>query len=256
MVTDVGRLRKNNEDNCYLNGEYKRTPELTEWNKQDTVYESGIFAVCDGMGGEEFGERASLFAVEILKEYHKKDFEKYASEYVKRVNEKICDFIDENNGVRTGTTLALVYINDDKAICYNIGDSRIYLYRNKKLIKLSEDHTRVSQLVKMKIITEQQAETHPDKHVLTQHLGIFPEEMVIQPYISKVEGIKNDDIFVICSDGLTDMLNDTDIRKYLSKKASAQENAKTLLNAALERGGRDNVTVGVIKYIGIKKRLF
>lgn len=254
FATNVGKVRKNNEDNFYFNGLYKRAPEETHFSKKDLVYHGGLFAVCDGMGGEEYGEKASLFAVESLKEFQNKDFNKYVNEYIEKANKRICDLIEENNGTRSGTTLALIYINNGRFVSYNIGDSRVYLFRNGKLTQISKDHTRVSQMIKMGVMTKEQASTHKDRHVLTQHLGIFPDELIIQAYKSPESEIINNDLYLLCSDGLTDMLQDSEIESILKKEASAKEYVETLIKAALENGGKDNVTVGIIKNIGKKEK--
>lgn len=256
FTTDVGKVRKNNEDNFYLNGSYKRAPEDLKYEKRDFVYRGGLFAVCDGMGGEEYGEKASLFAVETLKEWQSKDFNKTVNEYVSVANRMICDLIKENNGTRSGTTLGLIYINDNKAVCYNIGDSRVYLFRKGKLTQLSEDHTRIAQMIKMGIISAEQAKNHRDKHVLTQHLGIFPDEMIIQAYSSEQIEVHSNDIFLLCSDGLTDMISDDEIETVFKKDASAKQYVDILINNALLKGGKDNITVGVIKNIGKKEGFF
>ena len=256
FLTDVGKLRKNNEDNFYCNGNYKENPDDLVYEKIDLIYGGGIFAVCDGMGGEEYGEKASLLAVETLKEFEETDINKTIDEYVNAANEKICDLITENNGTRSGTTLALVYIKDGYANCYNIGDSRIYLIRNKKIQQISEDHTRSMQMIKMGILTKEQAMNHKDRHVLTQHMGIFPDELIIQAYKSEPIKIKNKDVILLCSDGLTDMVSDDEIINIICNDMSSEESAELLIKAALENGGKDNVTVGVIKNIEEKENFF
>ena len=254
--TDVGKVRKNNEDNFYLNRNYKRVPEDLTYAKKDMIYSGGVFAVCDGMGGEEHGEKASLLAVETLKEFEENDVNKTIDEYINMANKKICNLITENNGARSGTTIALIYIKDGYANCCNIGDSRIYLIRNKKIRQLSEDHTRCMQMVKMGILTKKQAMHHRDRHILTQYIGIFPDELIIQAYKSKPIKIQSNDIFLICSDGLTDMLSDDEIVCVFNTDMPAKVYADSLIKAALEKGGKDNVTVGVIKNTGKKEGFF
>lgn len=255
FTTDVGRVRNNNEDNFYLNGYYKRAAEDDRYFKKDFIYEGGVFAVCDGMGGEEYGEKAALVAVEALKAYQNKEFSKYADEFLDTANKRICELIEENNGVRSGSTLALLDICNDRAVSYNIGDSRVYLFRNNTLTQISEDHTQLARMIKMGVISKEKAANHKDKHVLTQHLGIFPDELVICPYKSKEIEIKNDDIFLLCSDGLNDMLSDEQIEAVLKNRCKPADYANTLKEMALENGGKDNITIGVIKAITDKKGL-
>ena len=257
FTTDVGKCRKNNEDNFYLNGNYKRVLENIKYEKKDFLYNSGLFAVCDGMGGEEFGEKAALCAVETLKEYQSQDFNNCADEYINKANEKVCKMIEENNGVRSGSTLALVYISDNQAVCYNVGDSRVYLLRNKTLTQISQDHTQGAQMVRMGVLTSEQALKHKSRHILTQHLGIFQSELAIKAYISEKIQVLNDDIILLCSDGLTDMLSDKDIYNILyENKKSAKECANALKEKAILNGGKDNITVGIIKAVDRKPSFF
>ena len=252
--TDVGKVRKNNEDNFYLNGTYKRVPEELRYTKNDLVYKGGTFAVCDGMGGEEYGEKAALKAVETLKEFE--NIDQNIDQYVYTANKKICDMIIENNGVRSGTTLALTHIKDGYAYCYNIGDSRIYCIRNKKIQQISEDHTKCMQMIKMGMLTKEEAATHKDRHVITQYMGIFPEELIIQAHKASPIEVQDGDIILMCSDGLTDMLTDDEIVRTVNPKSAANEMVDALIKKALEKGGHDNVTVGIIKAIDKKESFF
>lgn len=248
-VTNVGNVRDNNEDNFYVNENYKKsTSTLTEYYEESNIREQYIYAVCDGMGGEELGEAASMVAVKTLALYQETDIKSNIMNYIQEANKLICDEIEKNDGVRMGTTLALLYINDGKAIAYNIGDSRAYLFRKNKLIQLSEDHTQAQRLVDMGLLKKSAAANHKDKHKLTQHLGIFPDELIIEPYKSQEINIKQNDIFLLCSDGLTDMLSDDDITVILSNKQEGIGTlAKRLISKALEKGGKDNVTIVLSK---------
>ena len=248
--TNLGLIRRNNEDNFFLNGHIKRAPELTKYDKKDLVYGSGLFAVCDGMGGEEYGERAALIAVESLKYYLNSDFYRLGEQYVEDANSKICKMISDHNGVRSGTTLALLYIKDNNAFSYNIGDSRVYLFRKGELHQLSIDDTHVAHMVKMGILTQEEATIRSDKGVLTQHLGIFADEMIIQAHRSESIAVQDNDIFLLCSDGLTDMLTDTEIALVLNENLNATVLVDALINKAIDNGGRDNITVGIVKHMG------
>lgn len=256
FLTDVGKIRNNNEDNFFLNGNYKRAPWDLSYTKYDLIYRGGLFAVCDGMGGEEYGERASLIAVETLKEYRDMNFNESINKYINEANEKICDLINENNGTRSGTTLALIYIQEGIVYTYNVGDSRIYLFRRGRLKQISKDHTRAEQMVDMGILTKEQAASHRDRHIVTQHLGIFPEELIIEAYKSEQFEVANNDVLLICSDGLTDMVSDEEIQTVMQTNDSANGIANELMNKALNKGGKDNVTVGIIKTISPKEGFF
>ena len=253
VICDLGLKRKNNEDNYYLNSEYKADTDVSKAEFYEiSKAKRNLYAVCDGMGGEEYGEKASLIAVETLKSFQNTDFEKSVNDYINTANNSICEFITENNGKRSGTTFAGVYIDGNKAYSYNVGDSRVYLLRDRKLIRLSVDHTRVQQLVNMGILTEEEAKVHKDRHVITQYLGIFPDELEISPHVSDVIELKEGDVFLLCSDGLYDMVDDCDIERILKGKRDIKDACKRLIETALENGGKDNVTVELIKCVKVR----
>ncbi len=248
-ATNVGNIRDNNEDNFYVNEKYiNSTSVLSEYYEDNKNRKQYLYAVCDGMGGEELGEVASMIAVETLVSYQETNIKSTIINYIQKANKLICDEIKKNDGVRMGTTLALLYINDGKAIAYNIGDSRVYLFRKNKLIQLSEDHTQAQRLVDMGLLKKSAAAYHKDRHKLTQHLGIFPDELIIEPFVSQEINIEQNDIFLLCSDGLTDMVSDDDITDILfNKQEGIEPLAKELISKALENGGKDNVTVVLSK---------
>ena len=258
-ASNVGNVRCNNEDNFFINS---RTLDLSA---KGTVLvsdkaDSGLYAVCDGMGGEAFGEVASAIAVNAMHEHFTKlheqnlSFDEMIKSYSKETNARICDEITRNDGKRIGTTFAILYINNNIARVCNIGDSRVYLLRKSQLSQLSQDHTQVKRLMDMGILTSDKARTHPDRHKLTQHLGIFPDEMVIEPYVGESIFITNNDIFLICSDGLSDMLCDNEIESIMNQYSNPQDIAEKLVEAALVNGGKDNVTV-IISTINESKSL-
>ena len=144
--------------------------------------------------------------------------------------------------------IPLLFIKDNKAISYNIGDSRIYLKRKRNLYLLSEDHTEAQHLIRMGLLNEEDAPGHEANNLLTQYLGILPEEMIIEPYESQEVKLKKNDILMICSDGLTDMVTDDEIANIMAQRElSSSEMAKKLAATAQEHGGKDNTTVIVIK---------
>ena len=247
-ASNVGNVRNDNEDNFFING---KTLDISI--KGTAIVEDksdgGLYAVCDGMGGEASGEIASAIAVNTLHEYYlktlaqKSSFNEVVSLYSDEANARMCAEILENDGKRMGTTFAVLYIENNIAYIYNIGDSRVYLLRDSKLKQLSQDHTQIRRFLEMGILTAEKARTHPERHKLTQHLGIFPEEMVIEPFVAKPVNIKDGDIFLLCSDGLTDMLDDKEIEDIMEQMKNPHEIAEKLVEAALTNGGKDNVTV-------------
>ena len=255
VSVDKGLIRNNNEDNFYFNGEYLNANERDNSNTftSSPSNQMQIYGVFDGMGGEALGEEASLIAAQVMSKTHKKltsgngNFEKEVLASVQGANSKICQKIIESGEKRIGTTFSALVIENDKAKVFNVGDSRVYLLRDNELQQVSVDDTTAQRLVSMGVITPEEATTHKDRHKLTQHLGIFKDELLIEPHISKELEIKKDDKFLLCSDGLTDMLTDDEIFKILSKNKSCEELCEELVRAALKNGGKDNVTTIVVK---------
>ena len=246
--THTGRVRSNNEDNFYLEGRYRENVEQGEdaavCRSDDRCF---LAAVADGMGGEELGEEASLMAVQALKPCTFQEIPSEAENAVRRGNDRICEEMERRGNRRMGSTLTALYVDDGKAVCCNVGDSRGYLLRGGKLSQLSVDHNKAGRMVELGVLTPEQAARHPSRHELTQHLGIFADEMVIEPAMSQPVKLEDGDLFLLCSDGLTDMVSPEDMKKVLSGKALPQEMVKELIQLALEGGGRDNVTAIVLQ---------
>ena len=248
-ITHIGLVRTNNEDNYYVNGKCKTDNTVAaEGYADNTQRDSYIYAVCDGMGGESYGELASMIAVKTLAVYQQTDIRHTIMEYIQRANKYICDEFSKFEGVRSGTTLALLFIVGNKAIAYNVGDSRVYLCRKGNLYLLSEDHTEAQRMVEMGMLNEEEVRTHHAKNQLTQHLGVSPNDLIIEPYASQEIKLKKNDVLLVCSDGLTDMVEDDDIAAILSQnELDSSAIAKELAATAQEHGGKDNTTVIVVK---------
>ena len=246
--THTGRVRSNNEDNFYLQGRYR---EDVEQGEDEAVCRASdrrfLAAVADGMGGEEQGEKASLMAVRALKPCSFGEISSQAAAAVDEANREICEEIENQGGRRMGSTLVSLYMDEGKAVCCNVGDSRAYLLREGKLSQLSVDHNKAGRMVELGVLTPEQAARHPSRHELTQHLGIFADEMVIEPAVSQTVELEDGDLFLLCSDGLTDMVSMEDLKAVLSGGVSPQEMAKELVRLALAGAGRDNVTVIVLQ---------
>lgn len=115
--------------------------------------------------------------------------------------------------------------------------------RNGCLKQLSRDHTQAQSMVDMGLLKPEDMNSHKGKHKLTQHFGIFPDEIIIQPFESEVVSVIENDIFILCSDGLTDMLDDSEIASIVSENLSPKDMANKLVDTAVEKGGKDNTTV-------------
>ncbi len=250
-VTHAGRVRRENEDNYSLNGRMTSTGDLKKGSAfVQSMTEPFHLCVCDGMGGENYGDLASGIAVETVSAHASnvydsgEDFSFAISNTLDDANVRICAEINAK-GKRMGTTLAAVYAVKGKLYCVNIGDTRIYHYSNGILEQISFDHTHAQTMVDAGEIEIGQVTNIPDAKRLTRHLGVFPQEANLSPNISVIDDVDEGDVVVLCSDGLTDMLTDDDITAVLSTSESSQDAASRLVRMSLERGGKDNITVAV-----------
>ena len=249
VICHEGCVRSNNEDNYYLQGQIRQdVDDLNNRAQFDGSDDCVLFAVADGMGGEAQGEFASLMAVRSLRPCTVEQIQTVATRSIARANALICREIERINR-RMGTTLVALYIDAGKAVACNVGDSRAYLLRGGSLTQLTTDHSQVQQLVDLGILTREEARHHKGRHALTQHLGIFEHEIIIQPAFSQVLKLQAGDTFLLCSDGLTDMVDDPAIQASLSL-GTPESQAHELIRKALAAGGRDNVTVLVATVSG------
>ena len=236
-LSDVGRVRAENED-------YYGSMETPN---------GSIIIVCDGMGGHVGGKEASTTAVENMLSYmSNKDYSNPILAHnnsIIFVNSQINKKANDNPELQgMGTTVVALLIQDENIFIAHVGDSRIYLLSDKKLHRITKDHSVVQQMVDRGIITPEEAETHSAKNQILKALGI---EDNVEPTLSDEPILaKKDDIFLLCSDGLSDMVDDTVIHKVLTDNAlNLEQKAELLIQLALEAGGKDNVTVELVKII-------
>lgn len=245
--SNLGLKRNNNEDNYYLFGAYRE--DVNENIKRTAMTApnlQAVAAVCDGMGGEAYGELASLIAVKELAPVMFDSVENASLGQINIANKKICEEMEARGGERIGSTVAAIYFDGDKAVSCNVGDSRCYMVRDRQLFKLSKDHSEGQRLIDMGMATEEDAKTNKSWHRLTQHLGIFEDEFAIEPYYSQPVNVNIGDRFFICSDGVTDLMSDQEIAVILVKNASIEDAAENMVQEALNRGGKDNTTVVIV----------
>lgn len=251
VCTSVGMKRKSNQDNFWVNGVSNKKNLNFLFKSFIASKKEQILCICDGMGGEKNGDVASFIAVESLSKYKKRyshlfsRFDEHMHSYMQNANNNICAYIKNNDGERMGSTVVVMCISpkDKEAVAANVGDSKAYFFRNGSLKKISEDHNQAQSMVSIGVISEEEARTHKDKSKLTQYLGIFREKMIIEPFLSDNIMIQPKDIFLLCSDGLTDMLDNNEIENILNQKGSVTRKTKLLVEAANGKGGKDNITV-------------
>lgn len=239
----MGKVRKGNEDNFYCNGQYRRDV----YSLEDEFFcgevlsdTNELFAVFDGMGGEACGEIASFIAASHCELFCKErdKYDEYLYELCDILNRRICDETAARSLVLMGTTAAMIQFNKSDIYVLNIGDSRIYKLSHHKLKRISEDHV---------------AYGYSSKPPLTRFLGSpYSAGNPIKPYIAMGK-YKVSDIFMLCSDGITDMISEDDIQNIIDQKKSLEELSEELINAAMDNGGVDNATVILCKIENNKK---
>lgn len=230
-LTDVGLLRTVNQDDYYLDPEGR------------------FFIVADGMGGHAGGQEASRLATETIQAYLNTHWD--SSEASSILLEQA--FLEANRAILLdqrhhpersdmGTTAVTIMFRNDDFLCAHIGDSRLYRLRGAKLDQITEDHTWVALAMRMGEITPDQARNHPWRHVLAQCLGREELRQIdIQPF-----QVQPGDRLLLCSDGLTEELSDQIIASHLKSIRVCEKAAESLVDAAKEHGGRDNITVIVV----------
>ncbi len=238
-ISDTGKVRSSNED-CF-----------------GIDLANNVVIVADGMGGHSYGEIASRIAVKTIQDFISRTADQDSTwpfAYDARIQhhsnrlqmairiaqDKIRKAIEKEERLRgMGTTVVSMMLKGNVAVIAHVGDSRAYRFRDGKLELLTSDHTWVNEQIALGNLSEEQAREHPFRNVVTKALGG-------EGYVSvdvREETVVPGDLFLLCSDGLTGMLEDKEIEDYLAKDASLEEKCKMLVDAANERGGTDNVTV-------------
>lgn len=262
-MTNLGRVRRSNEDNFYFNGKFHDVDEdLSDYTAtMNEKTDAALFAICDGMGGESFGDQAAYVAVSglpeierILRERPQVRLSEMANPYLIHTNDILCQQMRLNDGLRMGTTFSALLLREDTAQTVNLGDSRIYLVRSGRLYQLTRDHTHAQRLIDLGIITQEEGATHPERHRLIQHLGLFPEERHLTPSYSSQFWLQKDDILLLTSDGITDMVEADLLTKLIDLDLSLRRQAKVIMDAALESGGKDNATLILIRIDEVSPR--
>ena len=233
-ATDVGRKRKINQDSIFA-------------SDRPVGNLPNLYIVADGMGGHNAGDFASRYVVNAVREFIAKSREKnpvkLLSEAVRLANSGILKEADEHEEMYgMGTTIVAATVVDQYVYIANVGDSRLYLY-DGELSQVTKDHSLVEEMVRLGEITEEDARVHPDRHIITRAVGAAPE---LNVDIFDFQ-LPPDATILMCSDGLTDMVADDEIRRILSRSEGLEEKVKLLLDAANGNGGKDNIAVLMIR---------
>ncbi len=222
---------------------------------QDHLYTSlepvgnlpNIFLVADGMGGHRAGGYASSCAVEtILQEAGicpEEEVEQILTRAIRRANEVIAHRAGEDERFAgMGTTVVAACLKQEELIAANVGDSRLYVVHDDSIEQVTEDHSLVQEMVKYGGINREEARVHPNKNIITRAVGL-EEDLQVDCFRRT---LRRGDRVLLCSDGLTDMLEDEQIRRIIDKNRDVRSAAQALVKAANDNGGRDNIAVIVI----------
>ncbi len=220
-ASDLGRQRQGNEDNYFV-----RSP---------------LFVVADGMGGAQAGEVASEMAVESFDAgFGDSAPAEGLVRIIQEANRRIHDRSrSDEQAAGMGTTCTAAYVGESEVTIAHVGDSRAYLWRGGELTRLTRDHSLVGELVARGKLTEEQAEAHPQRSVITRALGPEREVQVDVETFAARDG----DVYLLCSDGLTSMIHEVGVRPVMERMTELDRTGRELIAAANDAGGRDNITV-------------
>lgn len=229
-ATNTGRVRDHNEDS------FLSKPQ------------SGVWIVADGMGGHDAGDFASQTITEELASVgvpiSAEDLQARFMERLSRAHSRIQDHAADLGAGTVGATLVGLLAFEDQYLCIWSGDSRVYLLRDGVLIQQTKDHTEVNDLIDAGLMSAAEAETWPRRNVITRAIGVSPE-----PQCDVVAGrLKPGDVFLLCSDGLTEHSSDDDLCRTLMHANSTEGAVQELIDMTLDKGAKDNVTAVVVHF--------
>ena len=233
-MTDIGKRRKLNQDYVFVS--VCPIGELPN-----------VFIVADGMGGHKAGDYASKYTVEVIEEQIR---ESQLTEAAGILDSAICsansyirNMARENETLSgMGTTVVAATVLGDKLLVANVGDSRLYIVNDREIRQITRDHSLVEEMVRMGGIDRKAARVHPDKNIITRAVGAL--DTVEADFFC--EDLESGDTILLCSDGLTNMLEDEAIHEIVRRRASLSEKGRALIGAANENGGKDNIAVILI----------
>ena len=263
-LTHPGRVRTSNEDQ-FLIAELSKTMRVKQTSLPEARAPRGeerghVFLVADGMGGHQAGERASELVVLAIEQFTLNTFkwffdtdtpdaQRVLSQFqvaLHQANAQIVEEAAENPALHgMGTTVTLAYQLDEQLCVVHVGDSRAYIYRDDTLYQLTEDHTVVADMVRAGTVTPEDAVAHRLRHVITNCVGGADEGLFVEARAVELHG---GDRLLLCSDGLTEMVADNAIAEVLRNQPDPEAACQRLLADAIEAGGRDNITIVVVRF--------
>lgn len=239
VQTDPGCVREANEDS----GRH-----ISPSDPEIQLRKGTLTIVADGMGGHASGEVASQMAVELIGEVYYADNGLAASEALRNAIETANTHIyeasvSEERYFGMGTTLVAMVLLDDTGFCAHVGDSRLYRIRGGVMEALTTDHSQVMEMVKHGIITMEQARNHDDKNVILRAVGT---QAVVEVELTGPFAVELGDTFLLCSDGVSDMVEDAEIEAILLAEPDEYAACEKLIEAARDAGGHDNITAAIV----------
>ena len=234
-VTDIGRKRKMNQDYVYS-------------SEQPIGHLPNLFLVADGMGGHNAGDLATRYTVESMVDYIENAREQrpipLLSESIHHANELVMEKAKTDRALEgMGTTVVAATIKDDYLYVANVGDSRLYLI-DQEIEQITRDHSLVEEMIRVGELQRKDARSHPDRNIITRAIGARAPVKVDFFDVKLEQGDK----ILLCSDGLTNMVEDEDILYIVKKSASLKEAAQRLITEANKNGGKDNISVVLAEF--------
>ena len=232
-MKDIGRCRSVNQDYIFM-------------SEKPVGNLPNLFLVADGMGGHRAGDLASEYTVAMVREAAEKSMRQIPFQILRSAfqyaNQKLIEKARESSAYTgMGTTLVAATVVEDTAYIVNVGDSRLYKV-GETIEQITEDHSLVEEMVRMGEISREEARNHPDKNIITRAIGVAD---TVEPDYFDTK-LQKGECLLLCSDGLSNMIKDSQIRAILARRESLQAGAKELVDTANENGGRDNIAVVVI----------
>lgn len=228
----------------------------TRKTNQDFYFKSEVhplYIIADGMGGHNAGEVASRLSAELIADYLElkldenlddEEIERLLEDSIKKANKIVYEkSLEKEEFKGMGTTISLAYIKGDKLFIGHVGDSSIFIISNNEIVKLTMDHSLVEELLKKGSITQEEAKNHPQRNVITRAVGT---DVDIEVDILSAQ-INKDDILVLCTDGLSNMVEKDEIKEKIINTDSLEEACEELVGNAKNRGGHDNITIMAIR---------